>query len=283
MKVFTNHSSGRFFQTVKIHKFVSIIFLCAVLFIQARCMDYPAQLEHFALYYFADVPGISLACNSKNEGHLFELEAAICLPRVLMREHVGVENIIGFSLGFDFLGTHAVLPVDGEGITPETFEYDIITNNFIIECKTSIEDGSAKIEQFIKEQKMIHFIEWLLTMIEMRGITLQSEIGKRNRRIFKFVYAKQEIKFTCSWIGNECEALAIKNVVRYMSVLRGKQLKIFVKNSMNLDVAAQTIQIIRMMGIDLYDSVTFNQVFDLGLTTDQELLQRLTGLISGCS
>ncbi|KKQ32869.1 MAG: hypothetical protein US49_C0005G0088 [candidate division TM6 bacterium GW2011_GWF2_37_49] len=229
MNVYSNRSSRIFFKASTFCKY--LIFFALLLCFKAFCMEAEREFEALAQLYFSNIPGISTVCNSKNSGHIFELEAAFCLPRYLPGQ-----NVEGFSLFFDFFGTKTVLPFKKGFITPESVDYDIVSTNYVIECKHSLVQTSMHLEQFEKERKMLIFFTWLHKKISNGKIKIESFLTKKGKCLFKLIAKKQTIVFSCSWIGSQRHDEALKKFISIISFLKGKHLKIFIKQPVSKEV-----------------------------------------------
>lgn len=244
MKVCINFSSEKFFKTSKFCKH-SVLFTLIV-FVQASCMEVEGTLESFAKSYFMHTPGISTVCDSKNSGHIFEIEAALCLPRILKGQQV-----VGFSLFFDFFGTNERFRLKNGFFTPKAVDYDIVSTDYVIECKNSLSESSLHLEQFQKEKQMLMFFKLLNTKIRNGKVKILGFFNKKGRLLFKLSLKKKDLIFSCSWAERENINSGLEKVLIAIMILSNKNLKIFSKNP----VPEKVKSIITSHGFDLYDSI----------------------------
>ncbi len=186
------------------------IYLFLILFLQFSCFNF---------------------LNSNNDliGPKFEYDCAQILPKLWP------EDILYQNIQIYIAGNEANLRLNDKEITLRSGELDIVTSDYVIECKASKNlDDSKSIKQFLKERNLL---EWM-------GI-LHQEIQHKKARIFlkkstknfnleinsNSTFNKPVILTTnkTKYTNSPDEALEIwLNIIK---TLANKQLLIFLKNT----------------------------------------------------
>jgi len=153
----------------------STLFFILVLFTKILFALSNEEIELLAIKNFVSgYPGFAYTLNSPNSGKYFEMESAL-LAQIY-------EPIIGFSLDIAILGDKANIYLDDNIIEMRPTEYDVITQNFVIECKNSINPNkNTKVEQFIKEKKMLLWLNSVYLAIKNNIITTSITRTKKGK------------------------------------------------------------------------------------------------------
>ena len=107
---------------------------------------------------FADTLSLAVREHKPNLGHTFEIETAVVIQMDQeLQEKLG--PVQGFNLDIQFQKAYPLIYLDGTLIELRTTEYDVVTENYIIECKSG--KISKKVDQLLKEQNIL---KWFKTV-----------------------------------------------------------------------------------------------------------------------
>ncbi len=216
--------------------------------------------------YPPDLPGLAPLLNTATDGASFELESALYAEKELG------ETILGFGLELVIKEGVVQILLDGEILEMRTTEYDVVTQNYVIESKSSGRPGRhARIDQFEKEKTMLL---WLKVVLEEMvadtmayGITYDPDIeGVPFFTINGAATCYQEISFTCNWIPYLDDEQFIFSWIQLIRMLSQKTLLVFFKNTANAHLRAR----LEERDLEFYDEVThgtFLNTLDLSYKT----------------
>ncbi|MFH1461856.1 MAG: hypothetical protein ABIF12_02850 [bacterium] len=115
-------------------------------------------------------------------GRFFELETAVCLKEFYN------ENIIGFNLDINISDTlnnqEVEVMIPGSIAALRTTEYDVVTNGYVIECKSgSFKARENRIYQFLKERNLIEWFKTLKEEIISGSLSSRIELNRKGKRV----------------------------------------------------------------------------------------------------
>jgi len=232
------------------------------------------EIKSLAKQKFNKVPGFELTLSSQNYGKWFELETALCAE-----EFIG-EEVIAFGLLINIWNQDHVMRIsygNEDYLELKTTEFDIVTENHVIECKNSAKPKFY--EQFLKEQSMLLFFRNLKKDIENNDLDF-FEI-KRNKKKSKNINiltikgpctGEKDLSITCNLLNDysisECENLWLKII----EILSKKSLFVVFRNEVpfetGLDLDRLGIRYAHNVGHFTDDLVSMDELYESGYEAD---------------
>lgn len=142
--------------------------------------------DHFNLtlpgFEFEKLSRLGRIAKQKLSGRFFELEAAVCLKEFYN------QNIIGFNLDINISDTlnnqEVEVMVPGSTVVLRTTEYDVVTNDYVIECKSgSFKVKENRIYQFLKERNLIEWFKILKEEIISGSLSSRIELNRKLKKV----------------------------------------------------------------------------------------------------
>ena len=171
------------------------------------------EIQELAIKKFLNYPGFDRLLFSQNKGRFFEMEAALCMQFNCLQQPCIFEkkqDILGFDLELDFDQNIGWYERAGARVFINTAELDVITSDFVIECKCSAKPRSGKcIAQFIKEQNVLAWARWILDEIQTGKMKIKHRFEDKNQCKSMFTLkstskkSKSKQIVSCSWINSQ--------------------------------------------------------------------------------
>jgi hypothetical protein len=175
--------------------------------------------------FLQDTPEFTALLNAVDPGKRFEIEAALC-------RLIGGEKVYGFGLEIFVLdsGKNPItVNVNGNPFKVITTEYDIVTPNFVFECKSSSVPANHKkpfMKQFLKEQQMLLLFKniWNELQDEQSKIFFSICLKKKKKQAVLTVCGEstdfKDIHFVSNWIkGTDLDSCSEQwlNLVEFLA------------------------------------------------------------------
>jgi hypothetical protein len=198
----------------------------------------PENIKSAALDSFdLDLPGfkytITHACTP---GDWFELEAA------LYAEHILLDPVAGLRLAIEFNKPSIIIPSDDNQTTElRSTEFDIITAQYAIECKSSCHNKKSyekAAQQICKEVTMLAWLKKISDDIAKKNISITHHFERSKRRFTKpksiFTIKGpctlgQNVQFYCSWVDQEASEQCIEQLKSIVTFMAHKTLLVLFK------------------------------------------------------
>jgi hypothetical protein len=226
------------FTRFKEHECCRVIFIASAIFYFTALLGGVAdsEIQELAMAHFSNLPGFATLLLSRNEGRFFEMEVALCIQyNGILRNHMPLQDILGFDLELNF-DHGGVGYVEDENFVPiRTTELDVVTSDFVIECKCSANFRSMA--QFIKEKNVLMWARWVWHEVQRGKMKIKHQFVKKNesksmfilKKTFKKTKSKQIV--SCSWINSHDSGECIDLFKDMILMLSKKELLVFFKNS----------------------------------------------------
>ena len=245
------------FAKFKAHEYRRVIFITSAIFCfrglfcsilgpnfttqEFRTREFSTQafaIQELAITKFSHLPGFNKLLNSGNEGRFFEMESAL----YILLGRMGYQDIFGFDLEFAFFSSEIPFNLGHEIVLLRTTEFDVVTTDFVIECKNCAAPRSGKsIAQFLKEKDTLKWIRWIARKIKRGKLCISHNFNGKNREKSVFTLSNISKKshkgliFSCSWvIGRDAEE-CIESLKKIINMLSENELIVFFRNSAEQD------------------------------------------------
>lgn len=239
------------FAKFKAHENRRVIFITSAIFyfqglfcsiLGPNFITQEVAIQELATNKFSHLPGFNKLLHSGHEGRFFELESAL----YILLSRIGHQDILGFDLEIMFYSSnpHDILSANlgQETVLLRTTEFDIVTTDFVIECKKCAAARSGKsVSQFLKEKDTLKWINWIARKIKRGKLRIAHNFSSKSMEKSVFTLSKISRKshvgvtFSCSWvIGRDAEE-CIESLKRIINMLSEKALIVFFKNSADPD------------------------------------------------
>ena len=245
------------------------------------------EIEKLAMIKFYDRPGFSHCLNSSNGGKWFELESALCAEKQ-------EEYIQGFSLDINILnrnGEKYFVSSNGKNdfFELKTTEYDVVTENFVFECKSGNPDKIKKrlfVEQFLKEENMLSWFAWIYEELTAQRLKVFLCFGRKGKSIITIKGSPtsgQEVSFTSSWITGKTIEECKEQWFNLIEILAEKQLIIMFKNELpdSLKKKLEDYSLVYKDKISFEEACLEDELFENNL--EEELSMHFINLMPVCS
>jgi hypothetical protein len=207
------------------------LLLVAVYFFSICVADCSNDLKDRAIQFFgSDLPGLMHLLQSKKSGDLFELYSGIYIQGTLS------QRVLGFDLEIKFANNEIKIPGNRCDMRLRTTEFDIVTENSVIECKSSAKPSTYAKEyfrQFDKEQTML---DWLaLVGRDYDNKTLKVDYYLKHDGapvLFKlrgYSTCNKDIGVEFSWIRTDGEQDYVQQLISLVKMLASKKFVVFFK------------------------------------------------------
>ena len=91
------------------------------------------------------------------------------------------QDILGFDLAIVFYPNSIPFKLGQEAVLLRTTEFDVVTSNFVIECKScAVPRGGKSLAQFIKEKQVLKWICWVAHKIKRGKISIKHNFKSDN-------------------------------------------------------------------------------------------------------
>lgn len=171
---------------------------------------------------------------NKITGNTFELESALYLQQKK-------EPILGFGLTIQFVDDGAFVVINGNIDELSTTELDVISEHYVIECKSSGHPGrKTNIQQLEKEQKMLLWMRSLLEDLQHGNLSISHEAGRITLNS-PSTY-NMDINLYCNWMNELPIENPIDRFIYIMGLLAAKEFRVFFKNSVSPEFASRLAQ-----------------------------------------
>ena len=171
--------------------------------------------------FSSTMPGIEklIATGPRNRGSSFELEAALVLDQ-------SNETIKGFDLEITFEKKTAHIAIDGHEALLNATEFDIITDNLAVECKSGTTIDGRCYAQLLKEQTMLAWMHALAK--ELKRGTLSLCIKRHTHALTFFELKGQATRnkplcMAMSWIHGTDEEKCLAQLIDIIQMLATKK------------------------------------------------------------
>ncbi len=214
---------------------------CSILgpnFITQEASTQEVAIQELATTKFSHLPGFNKLLHSGHEGRFFEMESALY---ILLRS-IGHQDILGFDLEIAFFYSEIPFNLGQQTILLRTTEFDVVTTDFVIECKNCAAPRSGKsIAQFLKEKDTLKWMRWVARKIQSGKLCISHVFSGKNREKSVFTLSdfskksKVGVTFSCSWVVGRDAEECIESLKRIINMLSEKSLIVFFKNSADPD------------------------------------------------
>ncbi|MBD3232026.1 hypothetical protein GF322_05220 [Candidatus Dependentiae bacterium] len=172
--------------------------------------------------------------NDLNDGRWFELEVA------LYAEEYMNEKVLGFGLSIEFWDENKeqrliYLNADNN-LDLKNTEYDIVTQNFMFECKLCRNPKNFdKIKQFNKERRIILFFKMIHEHLIKNQLSINCKFKKTKKREFCIFTINgiltnyKDISFSLSWINSKTVEECLKQFDEIVKLIASKSLIVMFK------------------------------------------------------
>ncbi|MCK4651372.1 hypothetical protein KAT08_04325 [Candidatus Babeliales bacterium] len=235
-------------------KSISFLIFSFFIFLNSFSHQDLNSLKSISKLHFAyNLPGFSKTLAFKNYGDSFELESALYLKSL-------GEHVYGFGLEIELrnmTGKKIVVPLEGlnDFFEIRTTEYDVVTEKFVVECKAGKSKSFKKINQFIKEQKMLIFIKNIYDeLMNNSSCFCNFSFNKKGRSIFTLNGVStehQDVSLMSNWITGKTIEKCVKEWANIINILSKKSLIIMFKYSVSNSFA----KILREKDLIFYDNI----------------------------
>ncbi|MFH1254419.1 MAG: hypothetical protein V1646_03245 [bacterium] len=196
------------------------------------------KTQELAITRFSHLPGFNKLLHSGHEGRFFEMESAL----YILLGRIGCQDILGFDLEIDFFSNSSTVNLGEETILLRTTEFDVVTMDFVIECKScAAPRGGKSIAQFIKEKDTLRWIRWIARKIKRGTLRISHSFNSKNREKSVFTLSNiskkshDGVTFSCSWVVGRDAEECIESLKNIINMLSGKELIVFFRNSAGPD------------------------------------------------
>ena len=223
-------------------------------------------IQQYFLQAFLGRPGCIETLFSKNSGHWYEMESALCLSHGMrLGELVLRQPVEGFSLSLSFWPKLSMGCL-GVGGTAKEFsfggvEFDVITTDFVVECKSVSrpeEYREKSHEQFFKQKLILKWCAQVRDELESGSIAIfdqaYSSHGKSSLLLKGHCTNMEKIRIWSSWIKEEDRALFLDSWKRLFYSLSKKNQIVFYKHKISDDLMKEFCD----AGYDVHGLVDFD-------------------------
>lgn len=241
-----NHSINHFV----IRFFEFFILACWFLSTNNLSSIHPRELARLAFAQFdPEMPGFQqLLPKIKEPGFAFELETAL----IFAHKH---EKVIGFDLDLTFLHQQEFIYFDGQTQELRTTEFDIVTENFAVECKCIKHPHNKNLPQFIKEKNLLIWCKELAKNIAEEKVAYSFTTYARTKPVVIITCPAtngQAIPITSSWLTASSAEGCIEQFKDIILLLSTKYPTVFFSRPVSNEFALK----LRDLNISFVDDVS---------------------------
>ena len=217
------------------------------------------QILDIALSTFSrDLSGFEHTINSKEEGKYFELEAGL-----FAQAKMG-QLVVGFSLDIDFYIDNkdkCFAYLEGEeAFELRSTEFDVITKDFVFECKLCRNpDKFKKIDQFRKERNILLFFRQLHRALKEEELWVDVKFKRSKRRtrsvitVMGEVTGHKKVSFTSFWVNGKTVEECLVQWFEIIEILASRSLLVMFKSH----ITPSLIKSLERESFDYRDEVNY--------------------------
>ncbi len=216
-------------------------------------------LQKILSEFSPNIPGlqetIKAKINDLNDGRWFELESALYAQEQMY------EEVLGWSLNIEFWGKNFGY-VNDKKLELRSTEYDVVTSNFVFECKLCRNSARFnKIDQFRKERNILLFFQEMRRELEDDRLIVDVNLKQTKKRKFYVIKINgeltnhQDVSFSSKWINANSKEECFLQFLKFLKILSSRSLLIMFKSR----IAHSLIDKLVLEGFDYKDGVNFEE------------------------
>ncbi len=210
------------------------------------------------------------------KGNEFEIASALKLA-------YDGERIVGFDLDINFKDGCVTVVIDREMHQLHTTEFDIVSSNYVVECKSSKNPSiNCDIAQFTKEQTMLRWLNAVMRDLDKRKLSINSYISKRSNKPFIVLNGPctnyKDIDFTSTWFTAENEDECIDQFISIIEILVDKDVRVMFQGLLTAEFGNELYE----QGLPFEEGIhlpfELSKFIDPSFLTQKDQMNRLNGL-----
>jgi len=254
---------GRIIKSIEIA--VSVLCFFSVVSFQLFSIDNDI-IQHDFLRAFFGRPGCGETLLSKNRGHWFEMETALCLRHgVRLGEWILRQPVEGFSLSLSFWPKLCLRRAGEGGRMKEVclggVEFDVITTEAVVESKSGLcpeEYRKKSHEQFLRQKLILKWCAQVNEDLETESIEFFDQVlsshGKSCLLLKGPCTNMKEVRVWSSWIKEKGRDAFLLRWKYLFSSLSKKHQLIFYKHKVSDELMSE----FQGAGYRVYDLIDFD-------------------------